>query len=89
MEAIDKEKTNTLYLFESAIDTLSFATFLRYSGKNFEDYNLISLAGIYKTASDFSKSKIPKAIENYLKNNQQIEKIRETTINDSSDTNIT
>lgn len=89
MEAIDKEKTNTLYLFKSAIDTLSFATFLRYSGKNFEDYNLISLAGIYKTASDFSKSKIPKAIENYLKNNQQIEKIVLCFDNDEAGRNAT
>lgn len=75
LEARNKETTNAIYLFESAIDTLSFATFLRYSNKNYKDYNLISLAGIYKTASDFSKSKLPKTVENFLKNNQQVTKI--------------
>ena len=50
---------------------------------------MISLAGIYKTASDFSKSKIPKAIENYLKNNQQIEKIVLCFDNDEAGRNAT
>ena len=65
----------TIYLFESAIDTLSFATFLKIVGKNYKDYNLISLAGIYQVPIDNSKAKLPKAIEKILEDNKEIKTI--------------
>ena len=37
--------------------------------------NLVSLAGIYKPAEDIFKSKKPKALENYLEKNQNIDTI--------------
>lgn len=59
-------KTDTIYIFEGAIDALSYATFLKLYGMDYKAKTLISLAGIYKPASDISKSKIPLAIQRYL-----------------------
>ena len=59
-------KTDTIYIFEGAIDTLSYATFLKLYGMDYKAKTLISLAGIYQPASDISKSKIPLAIQRYL-----------------------
>ena len=66
---------DTIYLFESAIDTLSFATFLKMAGKNYKKYNLVSLAGIYQVPSENSKAKLPKAIKKILKDNKEIKTI--------------
>lgn len=59
-------KTDTIYIFEGAIDALSYATFLKLYGMDYKAKTLISLAGIYQPASDISKSKIPLAIQRYL-----------------------
>ena len=59
-------KTDTIYIFEGAIDALSYATFLKLYGIDYKAKTLISLAGIYQPASDISKSKIPLAIQRYL-----------------------
>ena len=60
------KKTDTIYIFEGAIDALSYATFLKLYGMDYKAKTLISLAGIYQPASDISKSKIPLAIQRYL-----------------------
>ena len=59
-------KTDTIYIFEGAIDALFYATFLNLYGMDYKAKTLISLAGIYQPASDISKSKIPLAIQRYL-----------------------
>ena len=59
-------KTDTIYIFEGAIDALSYATFLKLYGMDYKAKTLISLAGIYQPASDISKSNIPLAIQRYL-----------------------
>ena len=59
-------KTDTIYIFEGAIDALSYATFLKLYGMDYKAKTLISLAGIYQPASDISKSKIPLTIQRYL-----------------------
>ena len=59
-------KTDTIYIFEGAIDALSYSTFLKLYGIDYKAKTLISLAGIYQPASDISKSKIPLAIQRYL-----------------------
>lgn len=70
-----ESKTNRIHIFEGAIDLLSFASFLQLKGKNYKDYNLISLAGVYQPAKVISQSKIPKAIEKYLITNKNINEI--------------
>ena len=67
-------KSNELHLFESAIDVLSYATILKLYNKNWEEYNLLSLAGIYKPANNIEESKVPVALNLYLENNK-IDKI--------------
>lgn len=64
-----------LHLFESSIDLLSYATLLKIDGKNYKETNLLSLAGIYKPSKDFSNSKIPKVLQNYLNENRNITSI--------------
>lgn len=74
------EKTNAIHLFESAIDLLSYATL----NKTWYKENLISLAGVYQPAKEICNSKVPVAIEKYLKNNKNIEKIYLHFDNDSA-----
>ena len=73
LEAVTK--SNSVHLFESAIDLLSFATLMVLSHRLWDTENLVSLAGIYKPNQDISKSKKPKALEKYLEKNKNIDTI--------------
>ena len=59
-------ESDILHLFESAIDLLSYATLMKMKGKNWQGEHLLSLAGVYQPQKDIRKSKVPKALENYL-----------------------
>ena len=72
---LSQNQTNEIHLFESAIDLLSYATLIKLSGKNFRDYNLISLSGVYQTARNIEESKVPIAIQKYLENHKEIDTI--------------
>lgn len=65
---------NTVHIFESAIDLLSYATLKEMKNEVWYEENLLSLAGVYQTSKDVIGSKVPKTITNFLKNNN-IEKI--------------
>lgn len=69
------EKGSDVHLFESAIDLLSYATLLKYDGKNYECENLVSLAGVYSPRDKIEDSTVPIALEGFLKENPQINKI--------------
>lgn len=69
------KKTDTIYIFEGAIDALSYATFLKLYGINYKEKTLISLAGVYQPSSDISKSKVPLAIQKYLDKHPEIKNI--------------
>ena len=64
-----------MHLFESAIDLLSYATYLMYKGIPYNEENLLSLSGVYQPKKEFKDSKIPVALSEYLKNNPQIKTI--------------
>lgn len=66
---------NSVHLFESVIDLLSYATLIEMKKGNYKEYNLLSLAGIYKPARDIKESKTPSTLSNYLKDNPNIKKI--------------
>lgn len=68
-------KGDEVHIFESAIDLLSYATFLKYEGKNFRDFNLISLSGVYSPKPQLSESKPPMAIESFLADSTNIKRI--------------
>lgn len=57
---------NSIHIFESAIDLLSYATMLKLKGHDYKKQNLIALAGVYQPSQNIEQSKIPTAIQNYL-----------------------
>lgn len=67
-----EEKTNKLFIFEGAIDLLSYATLFKLYGQKYEDKTLIALAGVYQPSSKIEDSKIPIAIQNYLQKHPEI-----------------
>lgn len=68
-------KNNSVHLFESAIDLLSYATFKELNNENWDEENLLSLAGIYSPGKDILNSKIPKTVSTFLKSNSNIDTI--------------
>lgn len=83
------KKVNEIFIFEGAIDLLSYATLFKLYGRNWEEKTMISLAGIYQTAKKIEHSKVPIAIENYLKEHPEIEKIYVCFDNDMAGKNAT
>ena len=63
------EKTDSVHLFESAIDLLSYATLKKMENKEWYNDNLLSLAGVYQPAKKIDESKIPLALNYYLNQN--------------------
>ena len=72
---LSKTTGTDLHIFESAIDLLSYATLLKMWGLNFQNYNLMSLSGVYQPAKVIEQSKIPVVLEKYLEKNKTISKI--------------
>lgn len=58
-----------LRVFEAAIDLLSFATLMKYAGRDYHEENLLSLSGIYLPKAEVKQTKIPVAITHYLERN--------------------
>ena len=72
----DKNKLNdSIHVFESAIDLLSYATLLKRNNIDYHLENLISLAGVYQPAGRIEESKLPITLALFLNNNQNIENI--------------
>ena len=70
-----KQKTDKIFVFEGAIDLLSYSTLFKLFGQNWEDKTMISLAGVYQPAKILEQSKVPIVLQNYLKNHQEIKTI--------------
>ena len=58
--------SDTVHLFESAIDLLSYATLVKMNGVNWNREHLVSLAGVYKPKVELQESSMPLAIKRYL-----------------------
>lgn len=82
-------KSNSIHIFEGAIDLLSYASLLVLKGYNYENYNMISLAGVYQPAKIIEQSKIPKTIEKFLISNPDINEIVLHLDNDIAGRNAT
>lgn len=65
----DDPKAESVHLFESAIDALSYATLLKKAGRDWRQFPLLSLAGVYKTVREFV---VPKALERFLQEHPNI-----------------
>lgn len=72
---IANNNCNEVHLFECAIDLLSYATLLKMKGKDWLSYNLLSLSGVYQPKGKIADSKVPVALERYLSDNPNINKI--------------
>ena len=64
-------KSDTLHLFESAIDLLSYATIY----PKYYNENLLSLAGVYQPQKNTEDSKLPLVLNYYLNQHPEIKKI--------------
>ena len=67
--------TRTVHLFECAIDALSYATLLKMECKDWRSSTLLSLAGVYAPKKNIENSKVPAALEQYLKEHPQTRQI--------------
>lgn len=65
----------SVHLFESSIDLLSYATLLKIKGYDWHNQNLIALAGVYQPANKIEQSKVPLTVLNFLQNNPSINQI--------------
>ena len=68
-------KNNSLHIFESSIDLLSYATLLKQKGYDYKNQNLLALAGVYQPSQNIEQSKVPIAVKTFLKKNTYIENI--------------
>ncbi len=66
---------DSVHLFESSIDLLSYATLLKIKGYDWQNQNLIALAGVYQPANRIEQSKVPVTVLNFLQNNPNIKQI--------------
>lgn len=67
---IGNKNDDTIHIFESAIDLLSYATLLKDNGVDWSKFNFISLAGVYQPKKNIADSKLPIAIQLYLEENK-------------------
>ena len=57
---------DTVHVFESAVDTLSYATMLKLAGRDYHRENLLALSGVYLPKENMAESALPLALEQYL-----------------------
>lgn len=66
--------SESVHVFESAIDLLSYATLLKKADINWRSANLLSLAGVYGTRLD-GTSKVPAALQKCLDEDKKVKTI--------------
>lgn len=64
--SIPAQNSDSLHLFESAIDLLSFATLVKQNSGNWKRDHLVSLAGVYKPKENLQESSLPLTLKRYL-----------------------
>ena len=69
------ENTGEVHLFECAIDLLSYATLMKLEGKDWRQYNLVSLAGVYSPKQKIKDSKVPVTLSRLLEKDKTIRRI--------------
>lgn len=78
------QQSETLYLFESAIDCLSFITLERMKNSNCEMHNYLSLSGVYQPKKELAETALPVALAQFLEDNSQIQHIALCLDNDEA-----
>ena len=72
---ISTEKSDTVHVFESAIDLLSYATMLKINGQKWDEHHLLSLAGVYRPGKELKDSSFPLALKQFLSEHPEVKKI--------------
>lgn len=72
---VANKPATSVHLFESAIDLLSYATYLKCENRDYQAENLLSLSGVYQPKKEMEQSKIPIALSTFLKENPHIKTI--------------
>lgn len=72
---LGNHETETVHLFESAIDLLSYATVIKEHGGDWRASGLLSLSGIYAPKENDDSMKTPVALEFYLTEHPQTKRI--------------
>ena len=72
---ISADRSNTVNVFESAIDLLSYATMRKLTGREWDGENMISLAGVYKPSNALKESSYPLALKQFFEDHQNIEHV--------------
>ncbi|MCL2298871.1 MAG: DUF3991 and toprim domain-containing protein [Firmicutes bacterium] len=67
-------ESETLHLFESAVDALSYATLLRMHGRDWQHTHLLSLAGVFAPAKN-PNSRLPVSLARYLEDYPGIQRV--------------
>lgn len=74
--------SDTVHLFESAVDLLSYATMQKLDGKEWNSEHLLSLAGVYKHKRDTKERTLPLALGQFLKDHPEIKRVNLRLDND-------
>lgn len=72
---LEGSNKSEVHLYECAIDALSYATLIKMNGGNWRKENLVSLAGVYAPREKIEESKVPAAVEGFLKSHPEIKRI--------------
>ena len=80
---------NTLHVFESAIDLLSYATIMKMKAGEWRAEPMLSLGGVYAPSINNKQSKLPIALEKMTQNQTQINTIALHLDNDLAGRNAT
>ena len=80
--SISAEKSDTVHIFESAIDLLSYATMLKMNGQKWDEHHLLSLAGVYRPSKELKDSSFPLALKHFLSEHPEVKKIHLRLDND-------
>ncbi len=82
-----QEQSHTLYLFESAIDCLSFIELQRMETENWSPGNYLSLSGVYQPKKELSETPLPIALMQFLQDNPHINHVALCLDNDDAGRN--
>ncbi len=72
---IGRTMRNSVRVFESAIDMMSFATLMQDALWDFKAENMMSVSGVYMPGKDIENSKVPASLKRYLEINPGIERV--------------
>lgn len=82
--SIPAQNSDSLHLFESAIDLLSFSTLVKQNSGNWQRDHLVSLAGVYKPKENLQESSLPLTLTRYLSEYPNIKRITLRLDNDKA-----